>query len=116
MNEQETIFHKIIRKEIQADILYEDELCLAFRDVNPVSPSHILIIPKKTIPSLKEIEAEDKELLGHMLLCCSEIAREQNIADEGYRVVINTGENGCQSVFQLHMHLLGGRKMTWPPG
>lgn len=116
MSDQDTIFHKVIRKEIPADIVYEDEICMAFKDINPVSPSHILLIPKKTIPSLREVEDEDKQLLGHMLVCCKKIAEELSLSDDGYRVVINAGENASQTVFQLHMHLLGGRKMSWPPG
>ena len=112
----DTIFHKIIRREIPADIVYEDELVLAFRDINPVSPTHILVIPKKTLPSLKEVQEGDKHLLGHMLATCSSIAREQKIDEDGYRVVINAGENGGQTVFQLHMHVLGGRALGWPPG
>lgn len=116
MGEEDTIFHKIIRKEIPADILYEDEICLAFRDINPVSPEHILVIPKKTIPSLREVVVEDKETLGHMLLVVSELARARNLDESGYRVVVNAGELAGQTVFQLHMHLLGGRDFSWPPG
>ncbi len=112
----DTIFHKIINKEIPAKIVYEDELCLAMRDINPVSPTHVLIIPKKTIPTLKEVQANDKELLGHLLCVASEIAKKENISEDGYRVVINCGANACQSVFQLHLHLLGGRSFSWPPG
>lgn len=113
---QETIFHKIIRKEIPAEIVYEDEQVLAFKDVNPVAPVHILIIPKKTIPSLREVQAEDKELLGHMLVVVSEISSELGVEKDGYRVVINAGEQGGQTVFQLHMHLIAGRDCKWPPG
>lgn len=112
----ETIFHKIIRKEIPAQIVYEDDLVLAFKDLHPVAPQHILIIPKKTIPSLREAQAEDKELLGHMLLVVSQIARDLCIDQNGYRVVINSGEQGGQTVFQLHMHLIAGRDCAWPPG
>lgn len=113
---EDTIFHKIIRKEIPADIVYEDQQVLAFADIKPVSPTHILVIPKKTIPSLREAQVEDEKLLGHMLVVCSKLAAEQGISQDGYRVVINAGANAGQEVFQLHMHLLGGRSFTWPPG
>jgi len=116
MKEQETIFHKIIRGEIPADVVFEDETVLAFRDVNPVSPIHILVIPKKTLPGLDDATESDKALLGHMLYVVAEIARKEGIAKDGYRTVINCGEDGGQTVFQLHMHLLGGREHGWPPG
>ena len=112
---EDTIFGKIIRKEISADIVYEDDLCLAFRDITPQAPTHVLVIPKKPIPKLSDAQTDDKELLGHMLLTVAEIAREQKL-ENGYRVVINTGEEGGQTVFHLHMHLLGGRNLGWPPG
>ncbi|MEL7053940.1 MAG: histidine triad nucleotide-binding protein [Cyanobacteria bacterium J06588_5] len=113
--QEDTLFSKIIRREIPADIVYEDDLCLAFKDITPQAPTHILVIPKKPIPKLSEAQEEDKTLLGHMLLMVSAIAKEQNL-DNGYRVVINTGEEGGQTVFHLHMHLLGGRNLGWPPG
>jgi histidine triad (HIT) family protein len=116
LNEDDTIFHKIIRREIPADIVYEDDLVLAFRDITPVSPIHILVIPKKTLPGLKETRDEDKQLLGHMLLVCAEIARTEGVQENGYRVVINAGKNAGQAVLQLHMHVLGGRQFSWPPG
>ena len=112
----DTIFGKIIRKEIPANIVHEDDLCLAFTDINPQAPTHVLVIPKRPIPSLAEAETADKELLGHMLLTIKLIADQMNLTKEGYRVVINTGENGGQTVFHLHMHLLGGRALAWPPG
>ena len=111
-----TIFTQIINKEIPADIVYEDDLCLAFRDINPQAPVHILIIPKKEIVSISTLTKEDKNILGHILLKTSEIAKKEGLADDGYRVVTNIGENGGQSVYHLHFHLLGGRKLTWPPG
>ena len=111
-----TLFTKIINKEIPADIVYEDDLCLAFRDINPQAPVHILIIPKKEIVSIATLTAEDKEILAHLMLKTSEIAKHEGLSDNGYRVVTNIGENGGQSVFHLHFHLLGGRKLTWPPG
>ena len=111
---EDTIFSKIIRREIPADIVYEDDLCLAFRDITPQAPTHILVIPKKPIPKLADAQAEDKALLGHLLFAVSEIARQEKLED--YRVVINTGEGGGQTVFHLHLHLLGGRELGWPPG
>ena len=112
---EDTIFGKIIRKEIPADIVYEDDLCLAFRDINPQAPTHILVIPKQTIPKLSDAVNQDKELLGHMLLTVKSIAEQEGLSN-GYRVVINTDQDGGQTVFHLHMHLLGGRSLSWPPG
>ena len=112
---QETIFSKIIRKEIPADIVYEDDLALAFRDVNPQAPVHILIIPKKPIESIAEDTTDYTDLLGHLLLIVKRVATQECL-ENGYRVVINTGEDGGQTVFHLHLHLLGKRPMTWPPG
>jgi histidine triad (HIT) family protein len=111
----ETIFSKIIRKEIPADIVYEDDLALAFRDVHPQAPVHILIIPKKPIVSIATANDTDADLLGHLLLTVKRVATQEGLA-QGYRVVINTGEDGGQTVFHLHLHLLGKRAMTWPPG
>ncbi len=111
-----TIFKKIIDKEIPADIVYEDERCLAFRDIDPKAPVHILIIPKKEIPSMAEVSESDKELLGHLLLTASQIAKDLGISESGYRLAINTNNEGGQEVYHLHIHLMGGRQMTWPPG
>lgn len=111
----ETIFGKIIRKEIPADIIYEDEMCLAFRDISPQAPIHILLIPKQHIPKLADATAEDHALLGHLLIKAKEIAAKEGLA-KGYRVVINTGEDGGQTVYHLHLHILGGRSLAWPPG
>jgi histidine triad (HIT) family protein len=111
----ETIFSKIIRKEIPADIVYEDDLALAFRDVQPQAPVHILIIPKKPIESIATAVTEDENLLGHLLLIVKKVAAQEGL-EHGYRVVINTGEDGGQTVFHLHLHLMGKRLMTWPPG
>ena len=111
----ETIFSKIIRKEIPADIVYEDDLALAFRDVQPQAPVHILIIPKKPIESIDRATDSDAALLGHLLLTVKRVAAQEGLV-KGYRVVINTGEDGGQTVFHLHLHLLGQRAMTWPPG
>ncbi|MBD2232281.1 histidine triad nucleotide-binding protein [Phormidium tenue] len=112
----DTIFGKIIRKEIPANIVYEDDLCLAFTDITPQAPTHILVIPKKPIPKLSDASAEDKELLGHLLLTVKQVADQAGLTENGYRVVINTGSDGGQTVFHLHLHLLGGRSLDWPPG
>jgi len=109
-----TIFQKIIDREIPADIVFEDETVLAFKDINPQAPTHILIIPKKPIDKLSNARAEDEALLGHMVVCATRIAREQELED--YRFVVNNGAGAGQSVFHLHMHILGGRPFGWPPG
>jgi histidine triad (HIT) family protein len=111
----DTIFSKIVRKEIPADIVYEDDRALAFRDLYPQAPVHILIIPKQPIVSLAAAKAEDTNLLGHLLLVVKQVAEQEGLAD-GYRVVVNTGNDGGQTVFHLHLHLLGKRAMAWPPG
>lgn len=111
-----TIFKKIIDKEIPAKIVHEDDQCLAFHDVQPQAPTHILVIPKKEIASLDKADSSDKELLGHMLLVIRDLARKMELSEDGYRVVTNINDRGGQSVYHLHMHLLGGRQMQWPPG
>ena len=111
----ETIFGKIINREIPADIVYEDDKCLAFRDVNPQAPVHILVIPKKTISMLTEAEQTDTELLGHLLHIAGKIARDEGYGD-AFRLIINNGEGAGQTVFHLHVHLLAGRGFSWPPG
>lgn len=110
-----TIFKKIIDREIPADVLYEDDRCLAFRDVAPQAPTHVLVIPKKEIASLNELTPEDDALVGHIYTVIRQLACELNLMD-GYRVVVNCGRDGCQSVDHLHFHLLGGRQLKWPPG
>jgi histidine triad (HIT) family protein len=110
-----TLFGKIIRREIPADIVYEDELCLAFRDVNPQAPIHVLLIPKKEIDMLANAKAEDQALLGHMMLAAGNIARQLGVGD-AFRLVVNNGAAAGQSVFHLHLHILAGRKLRWPPG
>ena len=110
-----TLFGKIISREIPADIVYEDERCLAFRDINPQASTHVLLIPKKEIPRLSDATAEDEALLGHMMVTAGKIARELGI-DEAFRLVVNNGANAGQSVFHLHLHILAGRKFAWPPG
>ncbi len=111
-----SIFTKIINREIPAVIVYEDDLCISFRDIDPKAPQHILIVPKKEIKSLADVAEEDAPLLGHLLLKASQIAKEQGISDSGYRIVVNTNKEGGQEVSHLHLHILGGRQMTWPPG
>lgn len=111
----DTIFSKIIDREIDADIVYEDELCLAFRDVNPQAPMHILIIPKKPVEQLSNAGTADQALLGHLLLKAAAIADEQGYGD-AFRTVINNGAGAQQTVFHLHVHILGGREFSWPPG
>ncbi|HIF00259.1 MAG: histidine triad nucleotide-binding protein [Fuerstiella sp.] len=110
-----TIFTKIINGEIPADIVHEDEHCLAFRDVSPQAPVHVLLIPRKPIESLDHLTPEDSALVGHLLMTVPEVAKKLGVSD-GYRTVINTGEHGGQSVFHLHIHILAGRALTWPPG
>ncbi len=112
----DTIFGKIIRKEIPAKIVYEDESCLAFHDVSPQAPVHVLVIPKKPIVSLEQLEDEDAPLLGHLWLTIQKVARQLELAESGYRVVVNCGRDGGQSVDHLHFHILGGRALKWPPG
>ena len=114
--EEDTIFGKIVRKEIPAHIVFESENVLAFKDISPQAPTHIVIIPKKAICSMKDVSSADRELLGDLLLAASEIARSFGLDDGGYRIVINTGSRAGQSVFHLHLHLLGGRIFGWPPG
>lgn len=111
-----TIFSKIIDREIPADIVYEDDMCIAFKDVSPQAPEHILLIPKREIASLNDLKIGDEGLMGHLMIKVPEIALKAGISNNGYRIVVNTGENAGQSVFHIHIHILGGRKMTWPPG
>ena len=113
---EKTIFKKIIDDEIPADIVHDDEYCLAFKDVAPQAPTHVLVIPKKEIPSLAELTAEDQALVGHILLVTKRLADDLGLATDGYRVVTNCGSDGGQSVNHLHFHLLGGRVLDWPPG
>ena len=115
MTNSDTLFSKIIRREISADIVYEDDLVLAFKDIAPQAPVHILLIPKQPIPKLADATPEDHALMGHLLLKAKQVAQEAGL-EEGYRVVINNGSDGGQTVFHLHLHILGGRQMQWPPG
>jgi len=111
-----TIFAKIIAGEIPADIVHEDEHCIAFRDIQPVAPVHILVIPRKPIPSVAHATAEDEALLGKLMLVAADVARKVGLEADGYRLVTNIGSDGGQSVDHLHVHIIGGRKMSWPPG
>jgi histidine triad (HIT) family protein len=112
---EKTIFKKIIDKEIPAEILYEDERCLAFNDVAPKAPVHVLVIPKKEIASIDAMDSKDAELLGHLWIVIRDLAAQLEL-NSGYRVVVNCGEQGGQTVDHLHFHLLGGRMLSWPPG
>jgi len=111
----DTIFGKILRKEIPCDFIYEDDQCVAFKDVSPQAPVHFLVIPRKPISQLSKSEDEDEALLGHLMIVARKVAKQQGL-DEGYRLVINDGKHGAQSVFHLHLHVLGGRQLQWPPG
>jgi histidine triad (HIT) family protein len=110
-----SIFARIIAREIPADIVYEDDLCLAFRDIAPKAPTHILVIPKKPIQSLADLQPEDEAIVGRCVMVASQVAIDERL-DVGYRLVVNCGDDGGQEVPHLHFHLLGGRKMAWPPG
>ncbi len=111
-----TLFEKIIAREIPAAIVYEDDLVLAFRDINPQAPVHVLIVPKKVIPRVAEASADDQKLLGHLLLKAAEVAEKAGLKTGGYRLVINNGADGGETVPHLHCHIFGGRPMAWPPG
>lgn len=111
-----TLFGKILRGEIPSTRVWEDEHCIAFRDINPAAPEHTLVIPRKYIPTANAIAEDDKSLVGHMLWVAARIAEQQGIAEDGYRLVINCNPSGGQTVYHLHLHVLGGRPMSWPPG
>ena len=110
-----TLFGKIIKREIPATIVYEDDQCLAFRDINPQAPTHVLLIPKKEIPRLADATGEDQAVLGHLMLVAGKIARDLGV-DDAFRLVVNNGADAGQSVFHLHLHIIAGRKLRWPPG
>ncbi len=112
----ETLFDRIIRREIPADIVFEDEHVLAFRDINPQAPVHVLFIPKKPIATLNDLDEADTPLAGRLMKAAADYAKREGFADTGYRVVMNTNRDGGQSVYHIHLHLLAGRQMTWPPG
>ncbi|MBE9028841.1 histidine triad nucleotide-binding protein [filamentous cyanobacterium LEGE 11480] len=111
----DTIFGKILRREIPADIVYEDDMCMAFRDVAPQAPVHVLLIPKKSIVSLATAAPADHQVLGHLMIKAAHIAEQEGL-EKGYRVVTNIGHDGGQTVHHLHLHIMGGRRMNWPPG
>lgn len=110
------LFCKIVSGDIPAEILYQDEQVLAFRDISPQAPTHILIIPKRHITTINDIAEEDATLIGQMVLTAKKLAAQEGLAEDGYRLAMNCNENGGQSVYHIHLHLLGGRRMTWPPG
>ncbi len=110
------LFLKIIEREIPADIVYEDEELLAFRDIQPQAPVHVLVIPKRRIPTINDLETTDAELVGKMVLTAKRIAASEGLSDDGYRLVFNCNSQGGQSVYHIHLHLLGGRQLNWPPG
>jgi histidine triad (HIT) family protein len=116
MAEQDCIFCKIVAGTIPSTTVYEDDICIAFNDLSPQAPTHLLIIPREHVDSLDKSEANHKETLGHLLLSAADIAREKGFAEDGYRVVINTNDDGGQTVFHLHVHLLAGRQFVFPPG
>jgi histidine triad (HIT) family protein len=116
MSEQNCLFCRIVKGEISADIVYQDERCGAFRDTNPQAPVHVLVIPREHMESLDEATQKDEATLGHLLRVAARVANEQEISESGYRAVINTGAGAGQSIFHLHLHVLGGRQLNWPPG
>jgi histidine triad (HIT) family protein len=111
-----TLFEKIITRQIPAEIIFEDDLCIAIRDINPQAPTHFLVVPRRVIPRIGLATPEDHKLLGHLLLKAAELARREGLADSGYRLVINHGPDGGETIPHLHVHVLGGRPMAWPPG
>ena len=113
---EKTLFEKICDKEIPAEIVYEDDQVVAFQDIAPAAPTHVLVIPRKAIPRVNEAQAEDQSLLGHLVLKAAEVARSLGLSESGFRLVINNGKDGGESVPHLHCHILGGRPLQWPPG
>lgn len=116
MTQNDCIFCRIIEGSIPSKKVYEDECCLAFHDIRPQAPTHLMIIPKKHIPTINDITEDDKPLLGHLVLIAKKLAKEMNIDESGYRLIYNINQAGGQEVFHIHLHLLGGRQMAWPPG
>lgn len=111
----ETLFTKIVNREIPADIIYEDDLLLAFKDINPQAPFHALVIPKQVIATANDITAENSDVVGKMYVAAAKIAKQEGFADDGYRLVMNCNEHGGQTVYHIHLHVLGGKPMGWPP-
>ncbi len=116
MTDQDCLFCKILDGDIPADIIYESDLAIAFRDVNPQAPVHVLIIPRNHIATINDLDTDDAAMVGGLFMAAKEIARDEGLADDGYRVVMNCNAAAGQSVFHLHLHLLGGRSLAWPPG
>ncbi|CAF1105474.1 unnamed protein product [Adineta ricciae] len=113
---EDTIFGKIARKEIKVDLIHDDDQCVAFHDISKQAPTHFLVIPKDPIVQLSKVTPAHEQLLGHLLVVAAQVAKKQGLDEDGYRVVINNGKNGGQSVYHLHVHVLGGRQLEWPPG
>ena len=113
---EKTIFQKIIDRELKADILFENKNIIAFKDINAIAPVHILIVPKKYIDSINSLQSEDKEIIGEMFIVAKDLAKELKIDESGYRTVFNTNDDAGQTVYHIHLHLIGGRKLDWPPG
>ena len=113
---KKTLFEKICDKEIPAEIVYEDDQVVAFRDIDPKAPTHVLVIPRKVIPRINEAQLEDQKLLGHLMLKAADVARSLGLGEDGFRLVLNNGRDAGETVPHLHCHILGGRKMDWPPG
>jgi histidine triad (HIT) family protein len=116
MSEQDCLFCKILNGDIPADIIYESDSAIAFRDVNPQAPTHVLVIPRKHVATINDLNEEDQEIVGSLYLAAKDIARAEGLSDEGYRAVMNCNEGAGQSVFHIHLHVLGGRALGWPPG
>lgn len=112
---EKTLFQKIADREIPADIVFEDDQCIAFRDISPKAPTHILVVPLKPIPTLNDLAPEDEALVGHLFIVAQKIAAQEGLSN-GYRTVFNCGEDAGQTVFHIHLHVLGGRPLAWPPG
>ncbi|MEM9445726.1 MAG: histidine triad nucleotide-binding protein [Verrucomicrobiota bacterium] len=113
---EKSLFEKIVDREISAEIVYEDNLSLAFKDISPQAPKHLLIIPKKRYNRIAEVPESEKSLLGHLLIVAAKVAMDAGIEDSGYRVIINNGKDGGESIPHLHLHVVGGRPLSWPPG
>jgi len=112
----QTLFEKIIAGDIPADIVYEDAWCVAFRDINPQAPTHVLVVPRRPVVNVAQAADDDQALLGHVMIAARNVARQLGVAETGYRLVVNNGAGAGQTVFHLHVHLLAGRSLTWPPG
>lgn len=116
MSEQDCLFCKVLNGDIPADIIYESDSAIAFRDINPQAPTHVLVIPRKHVATINDLDEENQGIVGSLYLAAKDIARAEGLSDEGYRVVMNCNEGAGQSVFHIHLHVLGGRALSWPPG